>query len=81
MILPRLGDYYLPNATCSNPRCLAELPPTAEIERYETSGSLWITARCLKCDRWTPFRVGDGRAAQNNAAETHAGKKSVERVH
>ena len=49
-----LADYSIA-VRCSY--CGQLLPERAEVETYETSGSHWISARCPKCNRWTPVRL------------------------
>ena len=51
-----LADYSIA-VRCSYATCGELLPERAEVETYETSGSHWISARCPKCNRWTPVRL------------------------
>ena len=54
--MPTLADYSIA-VRCSYATCGELLPERAEVETYQTSGSRWISARCPKCNRWTPVRL------------------------
>jgi RNase P subunit RPR2 len=50
-----LGDCGLLLPLCSN--CYEQLPPSAQVEVFETQGSIWVVVECKKCGRRSPFQL------------------------